>query len=194
MRGLGAMGVPAVLVVDMVVIVMFRMRVSGHMLVNDSCVRGGIVVMMMSAASSIPIVVALAAGPRDSRTYPPSFESAATVELPPASTPTQITLVNFSSGGRAPPGDRGWAGGARCCVGHAPCAHPALRSLPLRSLPRFRRSANSASAPVQHRPLPAGEMGDGRDGSARRVWREGVARASARGFGGTGWFGRAGRA
>ena len=35
--------------------------------------------------------------------------------------------------------------GTWCGVGHAPCAHPALQSLPLRSLSRFQRSANSDS-------------------------------------------------
>ena len=46
---------PAMLVVDMVVvvIVMLRMRVPGHLLMHDSRVRGGMVVMMMPRTAMI---------------------------------------------------------------------------------------------------------------------------------------------
>ena len=57
------MGMPAMLVVDMivlmtmVVIVRFRMHMSGPMLVQDSCVRRGMVVMMMMMVPRTAVIV-----------------------------------------------------------------------------------------------------------------------------------------
>src|SRR5271154_5317761 len=55
------------------------------------CAARRIACSIASAASSTPTTVAFAPGPLASRTKTPSLESAAAVEVAPASTPTAIT-------------------------------------------------------------------------------------------------------